>query len=141
MRATSASQSTEISWAFLSKPDLLLENVTCLLILFSILFNCTLPLPIFYHTRTYFQNFTAFSILTITTTPKTQFQSSDNWWEERRRSSKAGLNFPVSISFLFMVLSWCSCFCVWNSVIYNMLSTSLFTYVRGMWCVCVGDEH
>ena len=46
MRATSASQSTEISCAFFSKPDLLLEKVTCLLILFSILFNCTLPLPI-----------------------------------------------------------------------------------------------
>ena len=47
MRATSASQSTEISCAFLSKPDLLFENVTCLLILFSILFNSTLPLPIY----------------------------------------------------------------------------------------------
>lgn len=46
MRATSASQRTEISCAFFSNPDLLFENVTCLLILFSILFNCTLPLPI-----------------------------------------------------------------------------------------------
>jgi len=46
MRATSASQSTEISRAFFSKPDLLFEKETCLLILFSILFNSTLPLPI-----------------------------------------------------------------------------------------------
>lgn len=47
MRATSASQSTESSYAFLRRPFLLLAKVTCLLILFSILFNSTLPLPIF----------------------------------------------------------------------------------------------
>lgn len=46
MSATSASHKTEISCAFFNKPDLRLEKVTCLLILFSILFNCTLPLPI-----------------------------------------------------------------------------------------------
>lgn len=45
IKATSASQSTEISCAFLSSPDLLFEKVTCLLILFSILFSWTLPLP------------------------------------------------------------------------------------------------
>lgn len=48
IRATSASHKTEISWAFFSNPDLLLEKVTCLLILFSIRFSCTLPLPIFF---------------------------------------------------------------------------------------------
>lgn len=46
MSATSASQRTEISCAFLSRPERRLENVTWRLILFSILFNCTLPLPI-----------------------------------------------------------------------------------------------
>jgi len=57
MRATSASQSTEISCAFFNKPDLLFEKVTCLLILFSILFNCTLPLPIFgWITITHYHN-------------------------------------------------------------------------------------
>lgn len=45
MRATSASHRTEISCAFFNKPDLRLEKVTCRLILFSIRFNCTLPLP------------------------------------------------------------------------------------------------
>lgn len=45
IKATSASQRTEISWAFLSNPVLLLEKVTCLLILFSMRFNCTFPLP------------------------------------------------------------------------------------------------
>lgn len=39
INATSASQSTEISWAFFNNPDLRFENVTCLLILFSILFS------------------------------------------------------------------------------------------------------
>lgn len=48
IKATSASQSTEISWAFFNKPDLLFEKVTCLLILFSILFSWILPLPILY---------------------------------------------------------------------------------------------
>jgi hypothetical protein len=46
MRATSASQRTESSYAFLSSPFLLLANVTCLLILFSIRLSSTLPLPI-----------------------------------------------------------------------------------------------
>lgn len=46
MRETSASQRTESSQAFLSKPLFLLEKVTCLVILFSILFTSTLPLPI-----------------------------------------------------------------------------------------------
>ncbi|RWW56475.1 hypothetical protein BHE74_00036827 [Ensete ventricosum] len=46
MRATSASQRTEISWAFFSSPDRRLEKVTWRLILFSIRFSCTLPLPI-----------------------------------------------------------------------------------------------
>ncbi|CAL1379107.1 unnamed protein product [Linum trigynum] len=46
IRATSASHRTEISCAFFSRPDRRFENVTCLLILFSILCSCTLPLPI-----------------------------------------------------------------------------------------------
>ncbi|MQM06021.1 hypothetical protein Taro_038838 [Colocasia esculenta] len=46
MSATSASQRTEISCAFFSSPDRRLEKVTCRLILFSILFSCTFPLPI-----------------------------------------------------------------------------------------------
>ncbi|CAA6657337.1 unnamed protein product [Spirodela intermedia] len=46
IRATSASQRTEISCAFFSSPDRRFEKVTCRLILFSILFSCTLPLPI-----------------------------------------------------------------------------------------------
>ena len=45
--ATSASHKTEISLAFFSNPVLLLEKVTCLLILFSMRFNWTLPLPMF----------------------------------------------------------------------------------------------
>lgn len=45
INATSASQSTEISCAFFNNPDLRFENVTCLLILFSILLSWTLPLP------------------------------------------------------------------------------------------------
>ena len=44
--ATSASHNTEISWAFFKKPALRLEKVTWRLILFSILFSWTLPLPI-----------------------------------------------------------------------------------------------
>lgn len=52
IKATSASQSTEISLAFFNKPDLRLEKVTCLLILFSILFSCTRPLPIAPHSLT-----------------------------------------------------------------------------------------
>ncbi|KAG6529665.1 hypothetical protein ZIOFF_011878 [Zingiber officinale] len=47
MRPTSASQRTEISCAFLSSPVRRLEKVTCRLVLFSIRFNSTLPLPIF----------------------------------------------------------------------------------------------
>ena len=46
MRATSASHRTESSYAFFNRPFLRLANVTCLLILFSILFSSTLPLPI-----------------------------------------------------------------------------------------------
>ena len=49
MRATSASHRTESSYAFFKRPFLLFANVTCLLILFSILFNSTLPLPIFFY--------------------------------------------------------------------------------------------
>ena len=56
----------------------------------------------------------------------------NNRSQERRRRT---LQFPSIGVFLSMLLSWCSCFCVWNSVIYNMPSTSLFTYVRAMWCV------
>lgn len=47
-RATSASQRTESSKAFFRSPFRRFENVTCLFMLFSILFSCTLPLPIFY---------------------------------------------------------------------------------------------
>jgi hypothetical protein len=47
MSATSASQSTEISCAFLSSPERRLEKVTWRLILFSIRFSCTFPRPIF----------------------------------------------------------------------------------------------
>lgn len=46
IRATSASHRTESSYAFFSSPFLRLAKVTCLLILFSILFSSTLPLPI-----------------------------------------------------------------------------------------------
>ena len=46
IRATSASQRTESSQAFLRSPFLRFANVTCLFILFSILFSSTLPLPI-----------------------------------------------------------------------------------------------
>lgn len=46
MRETSASQRTESSQAFLRRPLRRLAKVTCLLILFSILFSSTLPLPI-----------------------------------------------------------------------------------------------
>jgi hypothetical protein len=45
--ATSASHSTQSSKAFFNNPLLLFENVTCLLILFSILSKTILPLPIF----------------------------------------------------------------------------------------------
>lgn len=48
MRATSASHRTESSYAFFKTPPLLFANVTCLLIVFSILFSSTLPLPIFF---------------------------------------------------------------------------------------------
>lgn len=47
MTATSASQSTESSWAFFSRPWRLLENVTCLLFEFSIFFISIFPRPIF----------------------------------------------------------------------------------------------
>ena len=48
MSATSASQRTESSQAFFKSPFLRFAKVTCLLILFSILFSSTLPLPIFF---------------------------------------------------------------------------------------------
>ncbi|KAK8962398.1 hypothetical protein KSP40_PGU016679 [Platanthera guangdongensis] len=51
MSATSASQRTESSCAFLSSPARLFENVTCRLILFSIRFSWTLPLPIDFRRR------------------------------------------------------------------------------------------
>lgn len=41
-----ASQSTESSWVFFINPDRRFENVTCLLVLFSILFTSIFPLPI-----------------------------------------------------------------------------------------------
>lgn len=44
--ATSASQRTASSFDFLSKPARLFENVTCLLLAFSILLISILPLPI-----------------------------------------------------------------------------------------------
>jgi hypothetical protein len=47
MSATSASQSSETSYAFLSSPFRRLANVTCRLILFSIRFSSTFPRPIF----------------------------------------------------------------------------------------------
>jgi len=47
MSATSASQRTESSKAFLSSPFLLFEKVTCLLESFSILFIWAFPLTIF----------------------------------------------------------------------------------------------
>ena len=46
MSATSASQSTESSYAFLRRPLRRLEKVTCRLILISMRFSSTLPLPI-----------------------------------------------------------------------------------------------
>lgn len=46
MSPTSASHKTDSSYAFLSSPLRRFANVTCRLILFSILFNSTLPLPI-----------------------------------------------------------------------------------------------
>jgi len=46
MSATSASQRTDNSKAFLSSPFLLLEKVTCLLVAFSILFIWVFPLTI-----------------------------------------------------------------------------------------------
>lgn len=49
--ATSASQRIASSRAFLSSPFRLLENVTCLLFAFSILFISILPLPITNHTH------------------------------------------------------------------------------------------
>lgn len=52
IKATSASQRIEISCAFLSNPERRFENVTCLLILFSILFSWTLPLPMIGHRET-----------------------------------------------------------------------------------------
>uniref|UniRef100_A0A803RAW1 Uncharacterized protein n=1 Tax=Cannabis sativa TaxID=3483 RepID=A0A803RAW1_CANSA len=48
IKATSASQSTEISCAFFNNPERRFENVTCLLILFSILFISTRPRPMMY---------------------------------------------------------------------------------------------
>lgn len=48
IRATSASQRTESSKAFLRSPLLLFENVTCLLVAFSILFIWVFPLTIFF---------------------------------------------------------------------------------------------
>ncbi|KAJ0860814.1 hypothetical protein HanRHA438_Chr13g0627691 [Helianthus annuus] len=45
MRPTSASQRTDSSYAFLSKPFRRFEKVTCRFILFSIRFSSTLPLP------------------------------------------------------------------------------------------------
>jgi hypothetical protein len=47
MSATSASHKTDNSYAFFNSPLRLFANVTCRLILFSILFNSTLPLSIF----------------------------------------------------------------------------------------------
>jgi len=44
--ATSASQRMASSWAFLSNPALLFENVTCLLFVFSIFLISIFPLPI-----------------------------------------------------------------------------------------------
>lgn len=52
MSATSASQRTESSQAFFKSPFLRFAKVTCLLILFSILFSSTLPLPIFFFSLT-----------------------------------------------------------------------------------------
>jgi len=103
MRATSASQSTEISWAFLSKPDLLFENVTCLLILFSILFNCTLPLPILYHhTNTYFQNFAAFFTLSLSRSPPPHQQhnshtNSSHQITDRKKNDVAAQHPSISL--------------------------------------------
>ncbi|RCV45894.1 hypothetical protein SETIT_9G490300v2 [Setaria italica] len=51
MSATSASHSSESSYAFLSSPFRRLANVTCRLILFSIRFSSTLPRPIFLFAR------------------------------------------------------------------------------------------
>lgn len=45
--ATSASQRTESSNAFLKRPPFLFENLTCLLVLSSILANLTFPLFFF----------------------------------------------------------------------------------------------
>lgn len=45
--ATSASQRTESSKAFLKRPPFLFENLTCLLVLSSILANLTFPLFFF----------------------------------------------------------------------------------------------
>jgi len=47
IRATSASQSTDNSYAFLSKPFLRLQKVTCRLVVFSILLISIFPLPVF----------------------------------------------------------------------------------------------
>lgn len=94
MRATWASQRTEISCAFFSNPVLRFENVTCLLILFSIRFNCTLPLPIFD-----FPSFFFYLLLFVEKKQRVEFKSLDcvikrtkkgkdpwNWAAERKRN-------------------------------------------------------
>uniref|UniRef100_A0A0A9F454 Uncharacterized protein n=1 Tax=Arundo donax TaxID=35708 RepID=A0A0A9F454_ARUDO len=47
MRAISASQSTESSYAFLRRPLRRLQKVTCLLVVFSMRLISTFPLPVF----------------------------------------------------------------------------------------------
>ena len=87
-KATSASQSTEISRAFLSKPDLLFENETCLLILFSILFNSTLPLPI----NQYLDSL-SFSVTSLCY----QFQSDEEEQSERKKAEEIGTYINITI--------------------------------------------
>lgn len=45
MSPSSASQRTDNSWTFLSRPPLRLEKVTCLLVVFSILLISIFPRP------------------------------------------------------------------------------------------------
>lgn len=100
IKATSASQSTEISCAFLSSPDLLFEKVTCLLILFSILFSWTLPLPIT------LINFPTDLSLLLSVSKKKKKTHQENGREREREQERAGEYLWLSIYIPGFLYRW-----------------------------------